>query len=168
VEGKMKSRFTAPQITELNNNSSSQHIRPKRKRNHLSAPSLSSRSTSSFVLSKPRALCNNPLDRLSELLLNWNILNESGEQDQVEKLPSVPDVFESYKQYISVWEPLFIHETKASIYSSLSLDENYGKCRAMPLNYEEKNTPVIKIQVNFGTESSNSRFLNIFSFSIYL
>jgi hypothetical protein len=156
----MKSRFTAPQITELNNNSSSQHIRPKRKRNNQpSAPSSSAvSSVTSLVLSKPRPLCSNPLDRLSELLLNWNILNENEDQDQVNQLASVPDVFESYKHYLKIWEPLFIHETKASIYSSLSFDDNYGQCRVMPLNYEEKSTAVIKIQVHFGIGSSNSRF----------
>lgn len=159
--------LTSPQIIDLisgrshnsddpqSKKSSNKFIRPKRKRTGGGDEGEHRQIMKQSILVKPKAICNNPLDRFCELLLNWNIINENNEQtDDINKLHSIPDLFESYRQYISIWEPLFIIETKASIYSSLSLEENFGKCRVVPQNYEEKNSPVIKIHVNFGIEAN--------------
>jgi hypothetical protein len=142
-------RFTAPQITELNGNDAVSYIRPKRKR----TPTTTTPASHQIIIKAAKAICNNPLDRLAELLLDWNIVGD--EQQNINQLPSIPDVFQSYKQYISIWEPLFIHETKASVFSSLNLEENAGKCRVVLLNYEEKHSSIVKIQVAFGIDSGS-------------
>jgi hypothetical protein len=150
LPNRMKGRFTAPQISELNGNDTVSYIRPKRKRTTTTV--ASSATSHQIILKAAKALCNNPLDRLAELLLDWNILSD--EQQNINQLAKIPDVFQSYKQYVSIWEPLFIHETKASVFSSLNLEENAGKSRVILLNYEEKHSSILKIQVSFGIDSS--------------
>ncbi len=161
-------RFTTPPITEFTTTTTNitgqqqqqqqQHyIRPKRKRNpHLIRET---------VLIPPRAECTNPLDRLCEKLLDWDIINitfnrnndlNENEQQKFNRMKNVLDSYESYSHYISIWEPLLIAETQASIYSSLTLEESYGNCRVIPLNFDDSISSIMKLQCSAGTIDSNS------------
>ncbi len=63
----------------------------------------------------------NPLDRLCELLLPWNLLeslkfaNDSLQDKRVIK--KIPTRFESHDEYYNIWEPVLVEEIKANIMS---------------------------------------------------
>lgn len=71
----------------------------------------------------------NPLDKLCEHVLNWDILDDvSGNicpksfdyiQDHSEAIPVsvLPDVYDSYMTYVDAWEPLMIKEVQDSLVS---------------------------------------------------
>lgn len=72
-------------------------------------------------------VCANPLERLCELLLPWQLLNSLSEFnlqknliDECEEQSILPIGFESFQHYVAVWEPLLIEEIKASILSNFS------------------------------------------------
>ena len=78
--------------------------------------------------------CANPLDRMCELLLDWQILaNIEGGRGLKENssLPreSLPTFFASHRSYIEHWEPLLVEEVKACILSNLPLNtKGRSKC----------------------------------------
>ena len=73
----------------------------------------------------------NPLQRLCEVLTQWNILNDvisgnnyNNQEDHVPPPPSsrietIPTIFESCAEYYNTWEPLLIDEIKANICTNL-------------------------------------------------
>jgi hypothetical protein len=72
----------------------------------------------------------NPLERLCEVMTNWNILNDvitgnsfNNQEDHVPSLTSrietIPTIFESCAKYYNTWEPLLIDEIKANICANL-------------------------------------------------
>ena len=73
----------------------------------------------------------NPLDRLSEIILGWNILEDvanttrkSFESDKNWQLDGavdvLPDVYRSYNEYASAWEPIMIKEMQDAIVSKFA------------------------------------------------
>jgi hypothetical protein len=73
-----------------------------------------------------------PLDRLSQRLLDWELLNEFNkgtglksvdieyEQPLPDAPPKLPDVYRTYDEYISAWEPMMIKDMQDSIVSKFS------------------------------------------------
>ena len=71
----------------------------------------------------------NPLDKLCEQILRWNILEDVGGnicpksfdyvQDHSTSSPVkvLPDVYDSYVAYVEAWEPLMIREVQDSLVS---------------------------------------------------
>lgn len=71
-------------------------------------------------------LCSNPLDRLSDLLLDWDMLgsypsNDTSSSSAITstsardgKLVPLPLIYDSFQRYIEYWEPLLIQEIKAA------------------------------------------------------
>ena len=75
----------------------------------------------------------NPLNRLCELLLPWtsvarefsNYTRGGGEktEESVEiysNLRPLPNVFDTYDEYLTAWEPLVVEEIKSSVLNSMS------------------------------------------------
>ena len=166
-----------------NNKEENNFIRLKRKKTIIKK----NENNSQIFYNKPKAECLNPLDRFCEKLLDWEILKDNNlntrnnnstgnnntnnnsnneeieENQQGNELNEVKDLYSSYSEYIRIWEPLLIKETQASIYSSLSLEENSGKCRIIPLDFDDKQSSVIKFQCAFGIDDlTSNRFIFIF------
>lgn len=74
-----------------------------------------------------KRLCANPLDRLCDRLLDWNLTTDLKEQLQNRKSvddlsssstdqeDSLPSAFSCFHEYISRWEPLLLTEMKANV-----------------------------------------------------
>eukprot|EP01039_Chlorochromonas_danica_P005350 gene5350-5886_t len=74
-----------------------------------------------------KRLCANPLDRLCDHLLDWNLTTDLKEQLQNRKSvddlsssttgqeDSLPSAFSCFHEYISLWEPLLLTEMKANV-----------------------------------------------------
>jgi len=112
---------------------STQESRMSKGRRPKVLPSAAQINTSKFH-KRNNFVCANPLERLCQQLLPWQILDSLSElqsqknilEDHDEVQSSLPIVFESYLHYVVVWEPLLIEEIKASILS------NFGSCSAKP------------------------------------
>lgn len=79
-------------------------------------------SSNGSVNAEMRRLCANPLDRLSEKLLDWDFQSTLSE-DKKRPISSVnptklPIVFHNYPEYIKSWEPLVIEEMMENVISN--------------------------------------------------
>ncbi len=97
-------------------------LRPKSKKTDSTAPK-----PTPSVGKSLRATSVNPLDRLCDLLLPWNMLDQYAQEKKRSKgvcnTPKdhlIPDSFKTAEDYVSVWEPLVVDEIKANILSNLS------------------------------------------------
>jgi hypothetical protein len=71
----------------------------------------------------------NPLERLAERLLDWNVLQEAAinaspksvddvyEHPPVTSLAKLPDVYKSFDEYVAEWEPPMIADMRSGIVS---------------------------------------------------
>ena len=71
----------------------------------------------------------NPLLRLTERLLNWDFMHELVMNDSIksidadvdeqnnEELAPLPDIYETYEDYVEAWEPVMIKEIQDSTLS---------------------------------------------------
>ena len=105
----------------------------------------------------------NPLDRMCEKLLDWNILayvmssDEDGEgrSDDWGAKKVIPIRYESQADYFSTWEPLVIEEIKAMVVSNVSTSRGSGaytpssdRCGQFRIGGGEgvdKNTSLVKL-----------------------
>lgn len=74
-----------------------------------------------------KPVCNNPLERLCEKLLDWNFYEQcclaattKTKDMPVKPFHNVPTVFESYNEYIEVWEPLVFDEIRANVLNNFA------------------------------------------------
>lgn len=174
---RLKRKRTPINNNNTNNNNSSNSNNSNNSNNSY----YNSNSHYNYIM-KPRPECSNPLDRLCEKLLDWDIIslleenshenndnnnntdnnnnnnniNNNNNSQRINELRETLDSYARYSEYISIWEPLFIKETQASVYSSLSLEENFGKCKIVPLDLDEKYSSVVKFQCGFGVDDMTS------------
>lgn len=94
-----------------------------------------------------RLLCENPLERLCDLLLPWSFLCDYAKYSVNKEKPQlsntvepIPIHFESYHHYIQAWTPLIIEEIKANLLANFKLDSRSGS-----------------VTLNFGPEKKGSR-----------
>ena len=115
--------------------------------------------------SVPRA--GNPLDQLCCQLLNWNIMEyvsksstSSNRDRQMELIPNcevkmLPDVYESYEQYVEAWEPLMVKEIQESVASKLlskieaSTNSGVFHCSQAEAATDAESSELVQLDCNF-------------------
>lgn len=105
----------------MNNNGEKQIIgrRPKQK----DATGLNNPTKALTTLSTIKRLCSNPLDRLCEMLLDWDIsafrLSKRNEEEIIRpEYAKLPLIFQNFHEYITLWEPLMIEEMRENVKSN--------------------------------------------------
>lgn len=99
-----------------------------------------------------KAVCANPLDRLCLLFLEWNFAEENDENIVFNE---VPLLFQSFREYVSIWEPLMIHEFRASVSANCqSSSISSFNFKIFVHNEQEVNNPLLFIQLQI--KSSNT------------
>lgn len=114
----------------------------------------------------------NPLDRLSEALLNWDILraaqlssvrrsvDEEYERSSQNGLSTLPDIYHNYEEYITAWEPVMITDVKAGItskFSSLVAGAPCGNAVCTAGNSRSNESTLMAITCTFSYDSSANK-----------
>jgi hypothetical protein len=78
-------------------------------------------SASLSTMASVKRICANPLDRLCELLLDWEISSFSAAKNSEDVPPEfakLPLNFQHFHEYVTLWEPLMIEEMKENVKSN--------------------------------------------------
>lgn len=102
---------------------------------------------------------HNPLDRLCELLLSWDIISalSSPTATNFVSINSLPSAFNDMKEYIEVWEPLIVEEIKANIISNAPSNmksRRGGTVNLASLDVIDLNTTTIRLWCEFNLKSA--------------
>jgi DNA-binding Xre family transcriptional regulator len=78
-------------------------------------------SASLSTLASVKRICANPLDRMCELLLDWEISSfaaSKNSEDVPPEFAKLPLNFQHFHEYVTLWEPLMIEEMKENVKSN--------------------------------------------------
>lgn len=135
-------------------------LRPKRKVDSVdNCPNQKNNLKQQHISLLNTPIVSNPLDRLCESLLSWEILNEI--KNPINKqYDQVPLCFRDYSQYLKTWEPLLMEEIKSSILSTISsLLSNQvitGKINMECTDIVDNGSLLLKFDCNYSTEKFNN------------
>ena len=94
------------------------------------------KTSSSSLFDSSYRPCANPIDRLCQMLMGWNIFHPKQNPESIAKIPSK---FTSVGEYVSVWEPLLIDEIKENILSNLNMCSPSKEHSKTTMNLTETN-----------------------------
>ena len=142
-------------------------LRPKSK---TSATSVRKYATSTIGRSN-QARDGNPLDRLSAILLDWNILDDvvtsnkkSYESDKNWQLDGevevLPEVYRTYDEYAEAWEPIMIKEIQDAIVSKFALTVDsalFGTFHCTVGGHRSPESPLQHLESTFNYDGASRR-----------
>jgi hypothetical protein len=127
---------------------------------------------------KTKGSTTGPLDRLSQHLLDWDILAAVGkvnpnksvdveyEQPPPEVSDKLPDVYRTYEDYINAWEPMMIKDIQDSIVSRFSTNADAALAGQLVCTAGGNRTegggkvPLTALECTFSLGSANRKSAN--------
>lgn len=113
-----------------------------------------------------KPVCSNPLQRLVEKLLDWNFYDQCclAAKTKTKDMPvkpflHVPTVFQSYNEYIDVWEPLVFDEIRANVLNNFAVRLKTLRSKEFQFSLSEnkfKDSNLMTIETQFLPSSKNN------------
>lgn len=106
-----------------------------------------------------KPFCSNPLERLCEKLLDWNFYEHcclaattKTKDMPVQPFHHIPTVFQSFNEYISIWEPLVFDEIRANVLNNFAVRLKRVRSKEFQFSFSEnrlKESNLMTIETQF-------------------